>query len=173
MKRIVIIGCSGSGKTTLANRISQILSIGSTDLDNLRFIEGELTKKKSADEFILDVKKIVQADKWIVEGVYYNYGIDEILWNKADLIIWLDLPLWLLRLRIAKRSICRLLHGNKDTKLHVSYKSEIDLFRSIPAIYSSTKTNYPKLLTKISKQTKIININKNMSLDTIISYIDL
>ena len=104
MKKIVIIGCSGSGKSTLARKLGEKYDIKPIDLDTVRFNGGFTGKKSSSDDFIANVAKIAKRQSWVVEGVYYQYDIENVLWKNADVVVWLDLPLWLIQNRTWKRS---------------------------------------------------------------------
>jgi len=172
-KRVVIIGCSGSGKTTLANEISKHLGVEPVFLDSVRFTPGADSIKRDDKDFIADIKDIVATDSWLVEGIYYKLGIEKFLWAKADLVVWLDPPLWKIEYRVWKRSLSRLILKEKMTSgKSVRWSSEFGkggIVRVIHKIHKATREYYPPLIESISNQTKIRHIQDNSQLDSLMS----
>jgi adenylate kinase family enzyme len=106
-KRIVVVGTSGVGKSTLSASLSQTLSIPYIELDALFWNENWTG---SSDElFTQRVQDALQAagEAWVVDG---NYGLTRsLVWPKADTVIWLDYPLWLIYWRLLQRALKRIL----------------------------------------------------------------
>ena len=172
MKKIVIIGCSGSGKSVLANILGRKLNINPIDLDTVRFTDGFASEKRPTEDFMKDVANIAKDNEWIVEGVYYNHQIEDVLWKKADMVIWLDLPLWLIEYRTWKRSIIRIFkHQTKPSGSPVNWKTEFSkdgLLRVLHKIHAATHIHYPSLLEKIKKDTQIVHIKNRADLKTLL-----
>lgn len=110
INRIYIVGASGTGKSTLAAQLSKQLGIPHFDLDDVRY-PPITNKKQSYEERLPEVSKITKKDKWIVEGIYTNTWVNELL-EEADQIIWLDIPLSVTLPRLAKRYLKRVFTGN-------------------------------------------------------------
>jgi adenylate kinase family enzyme len=118
MKRIVVIGTSGSGKTTLARQIAARLAIPHVELDALNWEAN--WQQASNDVFRQRVTDAVSGDTWVVDG---NYGKSrDIVWPRADTVVWLDFPLYVNLWRIFWRGIRRSVSredlwgtGNRET----------------------------------------------------------
>ncbi|WP_152658470.1 DNA topology modulation protein FlaR [Oceanobacillus sp. CFH 90083] len=103
-EKIHIIGSVGSGKTTLAMKLSMQLHIPYHELDNVvwkRFDTGDM--RRTPEERDTYLKRIVNSDKWIMEGVHHKW-VTPCLQN-ADVILFLDTKLSIRRFRIIKRFI--------------------------------------------------------------------
>lgn len=117
MDRVVIIGTSGSGKSTLARHLANQLGLPHTELDALA--QGPRWQTVSQEELRRAVEEHVQAPQWVFDGNYVD-GVARILWPRADTIIWLDLPLWVVLARLLRRSVRRILtrtelwNGNRE-----------------------------------------------------------
>ncbi|HEY2514248.1 MAG TPA: hypothetical protein VGI39_25450, partial [Polyangiaceae bacterium] len=87
MQRIVVVGCSGAGKSTLARAIAEGLSLHRVELDALYHGPGWVPRSSFAE----DVERETRGSAWVVDGEYG--GVRELLWSRADAVVWLDLPL--------------------------------------------------------------------------------
>ena len=105
MRRIAVVGTSGSGKTTVAKRIAFILQIPHVELDSLYWrpdwVEAPETKFKE------DILEATKGDSWVTCG---NYRFArEVLWDRVDTVVWLDLPFHTVFLRTLWRTIRRVI----------------------------------------------------------------
>lgn len=102
--KIYISGSVASGKTTMAKKLSKQLNIPWYQLDNvvhIRLSSGDV--KRSPQEREIEFNKIINCEKWIIEGVFrecFKNGFE-----KADTIILLDTPSFKRKYRIIKRWI--------------------------------------------------------------------
>jgi adenylate kinase family enzyme len=117
MKKLAIIGTTGSGKSTLARRISKKCGHVYIDLDDLHHLPG--WKQRSDEEFSNLVEKATCAESWVCAGNYSR--VRDIVWGRADGLIWLDIPFWPNFFQLFKRTILRsykgdiICNGNKET----------------------------------------------------------
>lgn len=102
-QRIVVVGRTGSGKTTFARALSAALGVAHIELDSLYFEPGFSTVP-------LDVLRgrttaAVSGERWVTDG---NKGsVRDIVWPRADTLIWLDYPLVISLWRLGKRALWR------------------------------------------------------------------
>lgn len=89
MQRIAVVGPSGSGKTTLARWLHHRLGLPCTDLDDVFWRPG--WQPAPIGEFRRAVDRLTRASAWVLAG---NYGVArDLIWPRADTLVWLDLPL--------------------------------------------------------------------------------
>lgn len=116
MDRIVVVGTSGSGKSTLARQIGEQLALPVVELDSFRHMPG--WQQRPDDEFIAMVRAAVETELWVVDG---NYSIArDVIWSRAQMVIWLDYPRWRVMSRVIRRTIRRVVtreelwNGNRE-----------------------------------------------------------
>ena len=109
LRRIVVIGTSGSGKTTLAHRLAATLGSPLTPMDAV-FHQPDWTPLP-VEEFRRRMTDLVARDAWVIDG---NYSVvRDVVFEAADVIVWLDLPKWLAMARITRRTVGRGLTGQE------------------------------------------------------------
>jgi len=100
MQRVVVIGSAGVGKSSLGERLARALEAPFVELDALFW---EPNWVEATDEvFTARIVAATAGDRWVVAGNYRRLG-EPLLWPRADRIIWLDLPLRVTVLRLARR----------------------------------------------------------------------
>jgi adenylate kinase family enzyme len=118
VRRIAVVGSPGSGKSTVAKTISSALGIPHLELDSV-FHQPSWTELPT-DEFQDAVRRFTEQEAWVVDGNYTSHGITDLVWPRADTVVWLDLPrsqtMWRVGARtfrrIARRE--RLWSGNRE-----------------------------------------------------------
>ncbi len=98
VRRIAIIAsASGNGKTTLGRRLAERMEVRFVELDAL--VHGPGWVETPDDALRAVVEPIVAGDGWVIDGAY-QHKLGRLVLVRADLVIWLDLPIrvWLPRL---------------------------------------------------------------------------
>ncbi|HYF02112.1 MAG TPA: adenylate kinase [Patescibacteria group bacterium] len=147
MKRIVVIGTSCSGKTTFGAKLSQLLKAPNIELDDIHWRPGWI---EIPDEEMRElVVKEVEQESWVVVG---NYGfVRDIIWRRADTIIWLNYPFRIVLYRALKRTLRRVIikdvicNGNVET-FKRSFMSRDSILLWVLQTYHRGRRNTPQLL---------------------------
>jgi adenylate kinase family enzyme len=105
--RVLVSGTSGSGKTTLAARIAASLRAPHVEIDSL-FHGPDWTAMPS---FEADVHRFSAGSTWVTE---WQYGaVRTYLADRADLLVWLDLPRSLVMRQVLRRTLIRRLRRQR------------------------------------------------------------
>lgn len=100
------MGHTGSGKSTLAEALGKARNLPIHHLDDYFWRPG--WKEAPLEEFRADVDRITSGAEWVVEG---NYSRARPLFqDRAELLIWLDLPLSITFPRVLGRTVARFRH---------------------------------------------------------------
>lgn len=109
-QRIWVLGSScAAGKSTLAKELGQALGVRAIELDALRW--GPEWSRRPAAEVRAQLVSRLEAKPCVVDGNATSVGLD--LLELADLIIWLDPPLWKCLFLLVRRSYRRIATGER------------------------------------------------------------
>src|SRR5438876_9760002 len=104
-QRLVVIGAPGSGKTMLASEISRRLALPHVELDAFHW-EPNWTEAP-LERFRRRVEAALWRDHWVVDGYYLK--VQDLIWPRAQVVVWLDYPLLLKMRRLVWRTLRRTL----------------------------------------------------------------
>jgi len=147
MKRILVIGTSGAGKSTLARRLSERLGLPFFASDQFYWEPG--WKTASSEKVRRQVADAVDREAWVLDGNFDDER--ELVWKRADCIIWLDYSWLTICTRVASRNFCWLLarqpvwSGNRMT-----LQRAMSGIRHAVKSYSLKRQNYPLWLAELS-----------------------
>jgi len=102
--RIAITGPSGSGKTTLANELAHTLGLRMIEIDALH--HGPNWQSCGAEVLRERVSAATGGDDWVADSTYHRM-LGDLITDRADTIVWLDLPLPLVLWRLVRRTHVR------------------------------------------------------------------
>ena len=98
-QRILILGRTGSGKTTLARELAAARGVPHVELDSLYFGPDFSTAPPS----ILRERtsEAIAGERWVTDG--NKRAVRDLVWPRADTVIWLDYGVHVSLWRLAKR----------------------------------------------------------------------
>ena len=147
--RIVVIGTTSSGKSTLAEGLAKRFNLNFIDLDALHWEPN--WQEAPLKVFRARVQEATNVGHWIVAGNYSE--VRNLVWPKAEAVIWLDYSLPRIFGRLWNRTWQRWWHqeelwnGNRESIwTHFKLWSKESLFHWLFKTYWRRKREYPALL---------------------------
>jgi len=113
-----VVGTTCAGKTTVAKRLAERHGVPHVELDALHWGPG--WSEPSAEEFRARVQEALAGEAWVADGAYHG-KLGDLVVNRAELVVWLDLPLRVTFPRLWRRTRQRmrdrteLWAGNRET----------------------------------------------------------
>ncbi len=101
-----MVGSTGTGKTAFAGELATILGVPRVELDALAW--GRRRTLADAETLQARVRDVTAGDGWVVDGSYGGRGARQIVWARADTIVWLDFSLLVIYRRLWRRTIARI-----------------------------------------------------------------
>lgn len=100
MKRIMIVGCPGSGKSTMARWVGEKTGLPVQHMDHIHWMPDWIERPR-ADRLEM-IRLVEESDRWIIEGGISERYAERLA--RADLLVWLDLPVSVRLWRVIQRS---------------------------------------------------------------------
>ena len=145
-QRINVVGVPGSGKTTLARQLADCLNVPHIELDALHW-EPDWEEAPVAI-FRARVAAALSKPAWVVDGNYSKAR--DVVWVRADTIIWMDYTLSVILIRLFRRTLRRIItqqelwNGNRENWRTAFFSRDSLLLWTIKA-YPRRKREYPQL----------------------------
>ena len=144
-QRIHVVGTSGSGKTTLAKQIAAQLQMQHVEMDALHW-DAHWTNV-STEVFRERLEQALVGDRWVIDGNYSR--VRDLVWSRADTVVWLNYPFWLVFSRIVRRTLWRgltrqeLWNGNRESLRNAFSKDSMIVW--MLKTYEKKRRQYPIL----------------------------
>jgi adenylate kinase family enzyme len=141
-----VAGTSGAGKTTLASRVAKLLDVPHIEIDALFHGPGWTPR----DSFESDVRRFSAGPCWVTEWQYSQ--VRAVLAQRADLVVWLDLPRALVMRQVVRRTVHRRLarqvlwNGNREPALWTILTDREHIVRWAWSTHNKTATRVATLL---------------------------
>ena len=116
VRRVSVVGTSGVGKSTVASALARVLGADFLELDSLQH-QADWTPLPTP-EFRARVALAAEGECWVIDGNYRR--VQDIVWARADTVVWLDLPRRTVMRRVIWRTLRRiggrveLWNGNRE-----------------------------------------------------------
>ncbi len=108
MQRVSVVGCSGSGKSTVGRQLARDLGVPYIELDSIYHQPGWVSLPR--EEFRRRVTEAAAADRWVIDG-NYSSSVQDLVWARADTVVWLDLPRRTVMRQVIWRTLRRVSFG--------------------------------------------------------------
>lgn len=118
MRRVSVVGNSGSGKTHFSSSLSTLLGVPHVELDAIHHLPN--WQPIDSTTFIDEVAAIASSDAWVIDGNYRAVVSEGPVWQRADTVVWLDLPRRVVMRAIVARTLRRIVrrevlwNGNRE-----------------------------------------------------------
>jgi len=116
VRRVSVVGTSGAGKSTVARTLARLLGAECLELDSV-YHQADWVPLPAA-EYRARVAAAAGGERWVIDGNYSS--VRDIVWARADTVVWLDLPRRTVMRRIIWRTLVRvfgrveLWNGNRE-----------------------------------------------------------
>ncbi|MGH4031435.1 adenylate kinase [Actinomycetota bacterium Odt1-20B] len=117
MRRILVVGVTGAGKSTLARAVGERLGLPYHEMDALYFTgPGWAVNDRLAET----VSRLTAEDRWVMDSLGAP-EVRDLMWERADTVVWLDYPRRVIMPRVLRRSLrrtatrARVFGGNRET----------------------------------------------------------
>lgn len=153
----MVIGVSaGAGKSTFSRRLGEITGIEVTHLDRLYW--RPRWEEAPREEFSSAQQKIVEKNRWIIEGNYTStINIRE---PHADTVIYIELPMHVCLYRVIKRRIQY--HGKTREDMTEGCPEKIDweFIKFIVTTYKRRKVKMHERMERYANEGKTVHYLK-------------
>jgi adenylate kinase family enzyme len=149
LQRVVVVGTSGSGKTTLASQLAQRLGIPHIELDAIHW--GPNWTPAPVDMLRERVARALEGKAWTVDGNYSR--VRDIVWGRADTVVWLDYSLPVIMGRVIRRTVRRSLlreelwNENRE-RFRTSFFSRDSIILWALSTFRRRRREYPALFSQ-------------------------
>ena len=115
-----MIGGSCTGKTTLSGELARALGVPHVELDALHHEAGWQEAPAEVLQARVDAALDAAPDGWVADGNYHGKIGTSVL-ERADTVVFLDLPYWLTLRRVIWRTVSRIVrreelwNGNRES----------------------------------------------------------
>lgn len=167
LKKIAIVGSSCAGKTTLSKILEERLDLRRIELDAINWQPH--WQELDYTEFKEIIARETQANEWIVDG-NYNSRMKGLVLQRADTIIWLNLPFLTVYGRLFRRLFHRVVlgeelwNGNREN-LYNTFLLKDSLLYWIPRHYWKNQRAYRNYFSRPEHSDKLVEFTDVRSIN--------
>ena len=150
MRSVSIQGISGSGKTTLGAALAARLGVAHLETDAL--VHGPGWTETPDDELRAAIEAFMGGGGWVIDSDYRR-KLGTLVLERADTVVWLDLPLHVCLRRLWGRTVPRirerreLWNGNRES-WRAAFWGWDSLFVYAVRKHASQRRTLPELLAR-------------------------
>ncbi|MDV4150563.1 hypothetical protein R0131_06915 [Clostridium sp. AL.422] len=158
--KVLIFGIVASGKTTLSRKLSLKYNIPCYEGDSIAWGgKGEVRYKRSDLEQLNTILEIDSKGDWIIEGTYRQS--QKCAFDMCDIIIFLDPPLYIRKVRIITRFIKQKL-GIEKCNYNPTFKMLKNMFKWTKD-FENKRSKYENML--LEYEDKLIRIKNGKEIE--------
>lgn len=101
MQRVLVTGASGAGKSTLAAKIAEVTGLPFIPTDP--FYWEEDWQPAPENSVVKKADSVTAREEWVLDGNFDDQR--HLVWQRADTVIWLDFPRWVIVTRAVRRNL--------------------------------------------------------------------
>lgn len=106
LRRVLVVGPPGVGKSWVASRLARHLDLAHTELDGFKLRPGKTLAAPA--EVAAAVQDLCNRGEWLLDGNWSDDDFAAAVWDRADLVVWLDYPRPVVMSQVIRRSVRRL-----------------------------------------------------------------
>lgn len=152
-RRIALIGPSSAGKTTLGKALAAHIDAPFVSLDVLHHLPN--WQPRPREDFLAEHDRLIAQERWVIEGSYSRTMPQR--FARADLILWLDPPIWGCAWRFLCRSLTHYGQVRPDAPEGCAERLSLDMYHYTLIDYPKRRrSNYLQLLRPHAKKAQRI-----------------
>lgn len=151
-RRVVVLGPSGSGKSTVAQMLAARFGLPCRATDRVFWQAGWQPTPEHAVRAWL--REATTAAAWVLDGNFVSNR--DVLWARADLAVWLDMPAAMCVWRVARRNLGWWWRGERAWGVErMTLGRACGGIRHVLRTHASKRREYPQLLAGYPELTVI------------------
>lgn len=155
-QRIAIVGQPGSGKSTLARALGARTGLPVFHMDHIHW-KPNWQERDRAERVVL-ARELLMREAWIFEGGFSKINAERIA--RAEVLIWLDLPLWLRLWRVAKRTVWFFGRSRPDMQKGCREGLNPEMFRFWAYIWQTRHSAREKIAQSLRDAPKTLTVHR-------------
>jgi hypothetical protein len=143
VQKVVVIGATGAGKSTLAEQVAARLALPYVPTDPLYWAEN--WRRVPLAEVHSRIALLTAQPQWVLDGNFDD--VREVVWARADALIWLDYPCCVTWSRLVRRNISWWFSGTPTwSENRMTLKVALSGIRHGLRGYRAKRREYPVVL---------------------------
>jgi adenylate kinase family enzyme len=169
VRRVSVVGSSGSGKTTLGRRLAEQLDVPFFELDAIHHLAN--WEPIDPQEFDRRLDEVSSGHAWVIDGDD-SAAVAGSVWRRADTIVWIDLPRWIVMRQVVGRTVGRiarraeLWNGNRESARSLfRWDPDHSIVRWAWTTHGAVQERYRRLLVDSENEFDVVRLRSRAEID--------
>lgn len=168
VRRVAVVGNAGAGKTTLCRRLGGALSLPVYALDSIKWRAG--WEPVPAAEIARQCHAWIARDRWVIDG-FGTWDFMAAEFERAEVIVFIDLPLHVHYWRAFKRQARDIFHARPDLPENCPMlRMTVPLFKTIWHTHKLARPRLLNLLGQFRASKTVLHLQTRAALDQLLHY---